>query len=411
MSKNKRVQDHFIFKLSLLSLSLFFLIAQSISPAIPLMYHAFPEVSHAGIELVSTIPNVGIVIGLLLNPLTIRWLGEKMTILAGLAIMVVAGIFPLFSAQYVLILISRFLLGIGVGLFNSLAVSLIPQFYSDNEDELATMVGWQGVMSNVGIAVASFIISYLVTLSWHAPFAIFLLGVPSFILFSLFVPLPRARQKDESLAGATSTKHHLTIGEVVNRRVILIAGLFFLIYVFYMTISFKLPAFVVEEKLGNVSELSTLNGALGLVAIPVGIAFGILYRHLHDILFPLSFLVLAVGFAIVSYAPNFFVLVIGTLLIGIGFGMVIPYMYNWLDWSVSKEAVNLATTIVLVVINLGAAVSPMIIDAISTSAKAAMISSCLVYGVLTVYALVHYLRTHRIVQKKSINKEVKKWVI
>ena len=88
-------------------------------------------------------------------------------------------LFPMYAVAFTPILISRFLLGAGIGLFNSLAVSLIPQFYVDDEEELASMLGFQNVMSSIGAAVSSFLVSYLVTISWHAAFVIYFLVIPS----------------------------------------------------------------------------------------------------------------------------------------------------------------------------------------------------------------------------------------
>ena len=193
--KEKNPQDHVIFKISLLSISIFLMMAPAIAPALPLMYHAFPGIDKAGVEMLSTIPNIGIVIGLLISPFLIKLMGEKPTIITGLVITLLAGTFPMYATAYTPILISRFLIGAGIGLFNSLAVSLIPQFYSSNEEKLATMVGYQNVMGSLGAALASFLISWLLTISWHAAFAIYFLVIPVLILFILFVPLPSSRQK------------------------------------------------------------------------------------------------------------------------------------------------------------------------------------------------------------------------
>ncbi len=149
----KNPQDHVIFKISLLSISIFLMMAPAIAPALPLMYHAFPGIDKAGVEMLSTIPNIGIVIGLLISPFLIKLMGEKPTTITGLVITLLAGTFPMYATAYTPILISRFLIGAGIGLFNSLAVSLIPQFYSSNEEKLATMVGYQNVMGSLGAAL------------------------------------------------------------------------------------------------------------------------------------------------------------------------------------------------------------------------------------------------------------------
>ena len=120
--KEKRTQDHLIFKVSLLSISIFLMMAPAISPALPLMYHAFPGINQAGVETLATIPNIGIVIGLLISPFLIKIIGEKATILSGLILTLLAGTFPMYATAYTPILVSRFLIGAGIGLFNSLLV-------------------------------------------------------------------------------------------------------------------------------------------------------------------------------------------------------------------------------------------------------------------------------------------------
>lgn len=386
--KTNRKQDHLIFKISLLSISIFLMMAPAIAPALPLMYNAFPGVDKAGVEMLSTIPNIGIVIGLLISPFLIKLMGEKPTILTGLVITLLAGTFPMYATAYTPILISRFFIGAGIGLFNSLAVSLIPQFYSDDEEELATMVGYQNVMGSLGAAVASFLISWLLTISWHAAFAIYFLVIPVLILFTLFVPLPSAKTSKKA---PTKTKNKQTI----NSKVVLISILMFLIFLFYMPMSFKLPVFVVQEKLGTVSAVSLLTGALSLIGIPVGASFGFFFKKLHDKIFPLGFTLIGIGFFIVVFAMNFAMLSVGNLIIGIGFGIGVPYMYNWLDWSAPKDSVNLATTIVLVLVNVGCAISPMIINAITTSAKMGLLISAIFFACFAVYAWIHYLRVHK----------------
>lgn len=297
------------------------------------MYHAFPGVDQAGVETLATIPNIGIVIGLLISPFLIRFIGEKAMILTGMVVTLLSGTFPMYATAYTPILISRLLIGAGIGLFNSLAVSLISQFYGDDEEESATMVGYQNVMGGLGVAIASFLISYLITISWHAAFAIYFLVISVLILFTIFM---------------------------------------FFIFLFYMPMSFKIPVFLVEEKLGTVSELLLLTGILNLVSIPVGASFCFFFKRLHDKIFPIGFLIL-----------------------GIGFGLSVPYMYNWLDWSAPKNSVNLATTIVLVLVNVGCAISPMVLNAITSSAKMCLLVSAIFFGCFTIYAFIHYLRVHK----------------
>lgn len=270
------------------------------------------------------------------------------------------------------ILISRFLLGFGIGLFNSLAVSLIPEFYSDNEDELATMIGFQNVMGTVGASLAAFMLSYLMTISWHAAFAIYLLIIPALILFVLFVPLKK--QAPQADGQEQAPKQHL------NGKVIWIAVLMGLIFLFYMPMSYKIPEFVVSYKLGTASQYSVLAGCLNLVSIPIGASF---------------------GFLAVAFSTSFVMLTISSVIMGIGFGLSVPYMYNWLDWAAPAGSVNLATTVVLVLVNIGCFISPTVLGMMSSDPKMVLIISGIFFVIFTIYALGHYLNVH----KKDVSAE------
>lgn len=394
MSEKKDFKESGIFKASLLSISLFLMMAPQISSALPLMYHAFPGVSKAGVESLATIPNFGIMLGLFVSPFLVRLFGEKITIIVGLLVTLLTGTFPMYSNAYTPILISRFLIGFGIGLFNSLAVSLIPHFYQDDEEELASMIGYQNVMGSVGAAISSFLISYLVTISWHAAFAIYFLVIPSLILFTIFVPLPRSNQSANK-NNVTKTKQH------INSKVWLIAFLMFLIFMFYMPMSYKLPALIVQERLGNSSIPALIAGISTLVSIPIGASFGFFFKRLHDKIFPIGFLLVTLGFLMIALASNIYVLFAGVIILGFGFGLGCPYMYNWLDWVAPEGSVNLATTVVLVFVNLGCFVSPTIIDALTgmlgnNSPKAVMYLSAFAFGLITIYAYVHYLNVHHL---------------
>lgn len=133
-------KNSLIFKIALLSISTLLMIAPAVSSALPLLYPAFSGVSKASVEGLITLPNIGIILGLILSPVLIRFLGQKKTVLSGLVLALISGTFPMYASSFMMIAISRLLLGMGIGLFNSLAVSLIPQFYNDDEEETASML-------------------------------------------------------------------------------------------------------------------------------------------------------------------------------------------------------------------------------------------------------------------------------
>lgn len=298
----------------------------------------------------------------------------------------------MYATAFTPILISRFLLGAGIGLFNSLAVSLIPQFYDDNEEERATMLGFQNVMSSIGAAISSFLVGYLVTISWHAAFVIYFLVIPALILFTLFVPLKKG--------SGQAVQNDSTQKQSVNGKVILIAVLMFFIFMFYLPMSYKLPNMIIENGIGTSSTAAMVAGFSTLVGIPIGASFGFFFKKLRDKIFPIGFLLVTLGFFLTAISHNLFTLLLSMVISGIGFGFAVPYMYNWLGWAAPQNSVNLATTIVLVMVNVGCFLSPSIMGLLSsflgTAASNTLLISAIGFAFITIYAVAHYVRVHKL---------------
>lgn len=380
-------KNSLIFKIALLSISTLLMIAPAVSSALPLLYPAFSGVSKASVEGLITLPNIGIILGLILSPVLIRFLGQKKTVLSGLVLALISGTFPMYASSFMMIAISRLLLGMGIGLFNSLAVSLIPQFYNDDEEETASMLGFQNVMGALGTALVSFILSWLVTINWHMAFGIYLLIIPVFILFALFIPNDKA---NKTITKKAAPKNR----EKINSKLVVIWTVFFILFIFYMPLSYKLPLLVTSEKLGSMSQYAALTGITGLCGIPLGASFGILFKKLHDKIFP-------IGFLLFGFATNLVMIFAGNIVLGFGAALAVPYLYNWLSWAAPHGSVNLATTIALVLINIACSVSPYILNSLSgvlgnSTPRFAMFICAAAFILLTVYGLGHYLRVHRI---------------
>jgi len=137
--------------LSILSLSTVTGITTVITGIIPQLKETFPKVPTTIIELLVTIANFSALITLLLNPLLTKKFNLKKIVILGLVISVLAGIVPLFSTSFVLIMISRIILGLGVGLFSPHAISLIAHSYHGKLR--ARLLGYQTGLSALGNAV------------------------------------------------------------------------------------------------------------------------------------------------------------------------------------------------------------------------------------------------------------------
>lgn len=349
----KTKQQQSIFKISLLSISVLLMSAPIISAALPSMIDSFPSQSKSAVETLLTIPNVGIILALLFSPFCIRMIGKKKTVLVGLVIALISGLLPALISNYTLILGARFIFGIGIGLFNSLAVSLLAEFYEG--DELSTMMGFQSMAGSLGSAGLSFFISYLVTLGWQQTFWAYLIILPVLFLFGFFVQIPES-QHTQTTAEVQTEKIS------VNLPIVGLSVLIFFLFSFFMASVIKLPEFIIHNNIGSASSVSIITGLSTLVGIPVGMFYGKIHQLLKQQVLPIGLFISAIGFFIVSQSSNLPILLIGVGFSGVGFGLAVPFIYTWTALVADKRAINFAYTCLIIATNIGVFFSPVLLN-------------------------------------------------
>lgn len=95
-----------------------------------------------------------------------------------------------------------------------------------------------------------------------------------------------------------------------------------------MALAYKLPRFIVGFYLGTESMASVMLAVIAITGIPCGIAFNWFYIKLHQWVWVLCMVLNALGFYLISSARNTFVLVVGCIVLGAGFGIVMPYIFK-----------------------------------------------------------------------------------
>lgn len=69
-----------------------------------------------------------------------------------------------------------------------------------------------------------------------------------------------------------------------------------------------------------------------------------------------------------------------------------PFIFKWIDNVSDKNAVNFSTTIVLITMDIGCAISPLTIALIDRTARGTLFSSAIFFTLLTIYGLFKSLK-------------------
>lgn len=189
MSAENHSFKNILIIIALLSLNIVEQAASVITATIPGMAKTFTNVSLVNIELITTVVSIFVTVFVLISGVIVKKIGQKQTAVLGLAIAAISSIIPAFSNSFTLIMVSRAVLGIGIGLANPLAISLIGVFFYG--DQRATLMGWRSAIAGVGTAIMTYVAGQLLNINWHAAYWVYLLFIPTLLLFVFFVPDPQ----------------------------------------------------------------------------------------------------------------------------------------------------------------------------------------------------------------------------
>ena len=337
-------------KFSLLSISILLMSHLAISPVIPSLYNFYNEqnsnIGLASVESLATIPAMMITIFVLLSNVVIKFLGKKNTVLLGLIIIFIFGLVPVFTSNFKLVLISRLFLGAGIGLFNSLSISLISDFFDDSVR--GTMIGLRTAFLNIGKALTTFISGYLVILGVQYTFLVYALALPIFILFLFFVP-----NSENIYNKKVSVKFH--------KETIYLTLLTFFIGVSYMGATIKIPTLLIEKYFYHPATATNLLTILAISGIFSGLLFGFLVKRAKNLTLTIMLSFMTLGSMIFAFSNNIVLFFVGAILIGISFVGAMSFNFFYISNKLENKFINFSTSIMLVGGNIGVILTPIIL--------------------------------------------------
>ena len=340
-------------KFSLLSISILLMSHLAISPVIPNLYNFYhtnnPNIGLASVESLATIPAMMITIFVLLSNGVIKLIGKKNTVLLGLILIFIFGIVPTFTTNFKVVLISRLLLGAGIGLFNSLSISMISDFF--DQEHRGTMIGLRTAFLNIGKALTTFISGYLLIYGIQYTFLVYALALPIFIIFLLFVPNAENVNNKK-----VSIKFH--------KETIVLTLLTFLVGISYMGATIKIPTLLAEKYHYQPDVARNLLTILALSGILSGVIFGILVKRFKNLTLPIMLSFMTVGSILFALTNNIIIFYIAAIFIGISFVGTMSFNFFYISNKLDNKFINFATSVILVGGNIGVILTPVVLTKI-----------------------------------------------
>jgi MFS family permease len=293
----------------------------SLVPNLPQLFQRFGAVENAGllVPMILTIPSLCIALfSPLAGVLADRW-GRKPLLVGAIAVFSVVGVIPIFVDNLYAVLVTRFPVGLAEAAILTSQNALLGDYFAGERRQR-----WLGIMSVLGPIFAALLVlagGMLGTLSWNAPFLLYLLGVPMLIwsAVSLFEPA-RARGRDVSSAPAEpfpwATARSIGFVTIV-------------VSVLYYLQAIQLGRIFSEHGIDSPARISFYVTIASLGVVAGGWAFPRIARLKANQRFALVFAAYAVGYAGLGLAPTANTALAVALIAQFGNGLAIPAMIGW----------------------------------------------------------------------------------
>lgn len=334
----------------------------TIAPSLPAMQAYFADVENSAllVRLVLTIPALFIAIGGLFAGSLVDRVGRKPLLVASTILYGIAGGSGFILNSLVTILIGRALLGLSVAGVMTGATTLIADYYKGQKR--ADFMGLQAAFMGLGGVVFLSVGGFVADLNWRFPFLIYLSAWAVCLAIALTLYEPN-REVDRQFTDTTQTNSSMPLGVLA-----MIYGVALFYMVAFYLIPVQLPFYL--QSLGSVSASASglAIAASTLASSIVSLRYGFVKQRLGFVqIVSLSFAVAAIGYGIISFAGSYNLVLLGLIIAGLGFGLLMPNLNVWLSSiipdSIRGRALGGLTTFFF----LGQFLSPIVSQPITNS--------------------------------------------
>lgn len=334
----------------------------AVSPILGELSTIFPHATELDIQMLTSLPSLLIIPFVLLA----GKLAEKRDFIrllrVGLWLFAASGVLYLFSSRMWQLMAVSALLGIGAGLIIPLSTGLISRYFTG--EYRVRQFGYSSAITNMTLVVATAVTGYLAEVHWRLPFAVYLLPLISLVL-SAYLKKDAASVTIKQAAAiippiqstpVISGKYGIHIRHLV--QLMLFYGL--VTYV-VLAVTFNLP-FLMEAHHFSSGNSGLMISLFFLAIMAPGFMLDSLVKLWGNKTKLYSLLAIAIGLLLIWISPTEWLIVPGCILVGLGYGIIQPLIYDKTVDTAIPQKTTLALAFVMVMNYLAILLSPFITD-------------------------------------------------
>lgn len=311
----------------------------AISPILGKLETIFHSASQLQLQMLESLPSFIIVPFILLAGRLSLWMNKKKLLIIGLAIFFGCSvIYPFAGSMWLLLMISA-LLGIGAGLVIPFSTGLVADYFSGNYR--TRQLGFVSAITNFTLVIATLLAGFLAGISWHLSFVVYCIsGISLFFAFYL--------DDKPADANSLSAKPRAEVKKFKYKWPVKLMLLYYLITLLVLTVPLNLSLYMHNLKLGNYDTSGTLISIFFLAITLPGLFINRILDKLKRYTNFIALVLISIGLILFAFKVGLFLLTIGVIAIGLGYGTMQPVIYDKTASTVSPSQATYALSLVMV---------------------------------------------------------------
>ncbi|WP_269796013.1 MFS transporter, partial [Streptococcus sp. SM3] len=285
---------------------------------------------------------------------------------------------------------TRILFGLGVGMINAKAISIISERYQGKTR--IQMLGLRGSSEVVGASLITLAVGQLLAFGWTATFLAYSAGFLVLTLYLLFVPYGKekkeVKKKAKEVSRLTREMKGLIFTLAIEAAVVVCTN---------TAITIRIPSLMVERGLGDAQLSSFVLSIMQLIGIVAGVSFSFLISIFKEKLLLWSGITFGLGQIVIALSPSLWVVVAGSILAGFAYSVALTTVFQLVSERIPAKLLNQATSFAVLGCSFGAFTTPFVLGAIGLMTHNGM----LVFAILGSWLIVTSIFVMYLLQKRA----------
>ena len=306
----------------------------AISPILGELENIFRGASELKLQMLESLPSFLIVPFILLAGKLSLHVNRERLLRLGLAIFFICSILYPFAKSLNFLLLVSGLLGIGAGLVIPFSTGVVADYFTGRYR--TRQLGIVSSITNITLVLATLLAGFLAGLNWHYSFLVY--GLSGISLFFSFFLSNRPAYKQEP-----SLPRKRKFGWPIKLML-----LYYFITLLALTVPFNLSIYMHNLHIGNYDTSGTLISVFFLSMTIPGLFINQIIGRLKSYTNVIALAMISCGLLFFTIIGGLYILTLGVVLIGFGYGIMQPIIYDKTADSVPPAQATYALSLVMV---------------------------------------------------------------